>query len=161
MADRFHLLQNLRQTIEQQLSRVQRPIARSFPRSADSDVTTSPTVTRGRSVDLEVAEHCQLAREGRRRLRLDMFDRVKSLQAAGKSLSAIVHKTGFHWRTVAKWARLDALPERNLMAPKPTTPAAFQDNRLKTLKRAMYGRPGVELLRARVLPFQPSSEHAM
>jgi len=36
-----------------------------------------------------------------------------------------------------------------------------QINRLKTLKRAMYGRAGVELLRARILPFQPSSEHAM
>ena len=34
-------------------------------------------------------------------------------------------------------------------------------NRLKTLKRAMYGRAGVELLRARMLPFQPSSEHAV
>ena len=36
-----------------------------------------------------------------------------------------------------------------------------QINRLKTLKRAMYGRAGVELLRARMLPFQPSSEHAV
>jgi len=39
--------------------------------------------------------------------------------------------------------------------------AEGQINRLKTLKRAMYGRAGVELLRARMLPFQPSSEHAM
>jgi len=28
-----------------------------------------------------------------------------------------------------------------------------QINRLKTLKRAMYGRAGVELLRARMLPY--------
>jgi len=39
-----------------------------------------------------------------------MFDRVKALQTAGESLRAIVHKTGFNWRTVAKWARQDALP---------------------------------------------------
>jgi transposase len=56
-----------------------------------------------------------------------MFDRVKSLQAAGESLSTIVHATGFNWRTVAKWARLDALPERKVMAPKSTTPTAFRD----------------------------------
>ena len=31
-----------------------------------------------------------------------------------------------------------------------------QINRLKTLKRAMYGRAGVELLRARMLPLQPT-----
>jgi transposase len=33
-------------------------------------------------------------------------------------------------------------------------------NRLKTLKRAMYGRASVELLRARMLPFQFECEHA-
>ena len=30
---------------------------------------------------------------------------------------------------------------------------SFKPNRLKTLKRAVYGRAGVELLRARMLPF--------
>lgn len=34
-----------------------------------------------------------------------------------------------------------------------------QINRLKTLKRAMYGRAGVELLRARMLPFHDCSLH--
>jgi transposase len=33
-------------------------------------------------------------------------------------------------------------------------------NRLKTLKRSMYGHAGVELLRARMLPLQPIEEHA-
>ena len=32
-------------------------------------------------------------------------------------------------------------------------PVEGQINRLKTLKRAMYGRAGVELLRARLMPF--------
>ena len=36
--------------------------------------------------------------------------------------------------------------------------AEGQINRLKTLKRAMYGRASIELLRARMLRFQ-SSEH--
>jgi hypothetical protein len=34
-----------------------------------------------------------------------------------------------------------------------------QINRLKMLKRAMYGRAGVELLRARMLPFHACSDH--
>jgi transposase len=34
-----------------------------------------------------------------------------------------------------------------------------QINKLKTLKRAMYGRAGVELLRARMLPLQEASLH--
>jgi transposase len=34
-----------------------------------------------------------------------------------------------------------------------------QINKLKTLKRAMYGRAGLELLRARMMPLQESSLH--
>jgi transposase len=37
--------------------------------------------------------------------------------------------------------------------------AEGQINRLKTLKRAMYGRASVELLRARMLPLEMSCEH--
>ena len=55
-----------------------------------------------------------------------MFDRVKALQVAGNGIRAIIHETGFNWRTVAKWVRLDELPERNVMAPKSTTPSKFQ-----------------------------------
>ena len=34
-----------------------------------------------------------------------------------------------------------------------------QINKLKTLKRAMYGRAGVDLLRARMMPLQEDSLH--
>ena len=34
-----------------------------------------------------------------------------------------------------------------------------QINRLKTLKPAMYGSAGIELLRARVLPIRPTEQH--
>jgi len=34
-----------------------------------------------------------------------------------------------------------------------------QINKLKTLKRAMYGRAGLELLRARMTPLQENSLH--
>ena len=34
-------------------------------------------------------------------------------------------------------------------------PVEGQVNRLKTIKRQMYGRAGVELLRARLIPFSP------
>jgi transposase len=37
--------------------------------------------------------------------------------------------------------------------------AEGQINRLKALKRAMYGRASVELLRARMLPFEFDREH--
>jgi transposase len=34
-----------------------------------------------------------------------------------------------------------------------------QINRLKTLKRTMYGRAGIELLRARMMPLRPAVSH--
>ncbi|MGI4957673.1 MAG: hypothetical protein ACRYGI_08765, partial [Janthinobacterium lividum] len=40
--------------------------------------------------------------------------------------NAHVREAGLHWRTVDKWTRLDALPERAIMAPKTTTPSGFR-----------------------------------
>ena len=57
-----------------------------------------------------------------------MFNRVKASQLAGHGVGAIVRQTGFHWRTVAKWVRLDELPQRNVMAPKPNTPSGFHEH---------------------------------
>jgi transposase len=37
--------------------------------------------------------------------------------------------------------------------------AEGQINRLKTLKRSMYGRPGVELLRVRLIPLEQPDLH--
>ena len=125
VADRFHLLQNLRQTIEQQLSRAPQPTRQPATADASSDLLVAARC-RGHGQQPALAEHRQLAREGRRAVRESMFDRVKALQVAGNGIRAIIHETGFNWRTVAKWVRLDDLPERNVMAPKSTTPSKFQ-----------------------------------
>ena len=73
-------------------------------------------------------EHRHLVSTGRRAVYTDMFNRVKALQLAGHGVGAIVRQTGFHWRTVAKWVRLDELPQRNVMAPKPNTPSGFHEH---------------------------------
>jgi hypothetical protein len=75
-----------------------------------------------------LVEHRQLVSTGRRAVYADMFNRVKALQLAGHGVTAIIRQTGFSWRTVAKWVRLDELPERNVMAPKPNTPSGFHDH---------------------------------
>ncbi len=80
----------------------------------------------GHGLQPELAKHRQRAKEGRRTMHKDMFDRVKILQAAGNGTGAIVRETGFNWRTVAKWTQLGELPERNVMAAKSTTPSNFQ-----------------------------------
>ena len=53
----------------------------------------------------------------------------------------------------AKTIRQDLEAARNAMSePWSNGQTEGQINRLKTLKRAMYGRAGVELLRARMMP---------
>jgi transposase len=42
-----------------------------------------------------------------------------------------------------------------------TGPVEGHVNRLKTIKRQIYGRAGVELLRARLLPEPSSAEHQL
>ena len=122
-ADRFHLLQNLRQAIEQQLGRAQPPCPQVEP-GGTVDLPEPPGLIHryGRP---EVTEHRQLVETGRRARSRAGFDRVKSLRAEGKGLADIVRETGFHWRTVQKWTRQEALRPRATMAPKSTTPRGF------------------------------------
>jgi hypothetical protein len=71
-----------------------------------------------------------------------MFDRVKILQVADNGIRAIVRETGFNWRTVAKWAGLGELPERNVMAAKRTTPGKLSEPSLAALGGGMHRGPG-------------------
>jgi hypothetical protein len=123
VADRFHLLQNLRHAIEQQLSRAPGPCLLVAP-SGTVDLLEPPGLIH-RYGPPEVTEHRHLVEVGRRARSQVGFDRVKALQSEGKSLAEIVRATGFHWRTVRKWTRLEALRPRATMAPKPTTPSGF------------------------------------
>ncbi len=127
VADRFHLLQNLRQTIEQQLSRAPQPTRQSSPTNPEAKpVIVAGWMGHGRQPAL--VEHRHMVSTGRRAVYTEMFDRVKALQLAGQGVGAIVCQTGFHWRTVAKWVRLDEVPQRNVMAPKPNTPIGFHEH---------------------------------
>ena len=109
VADRFHLVQNLRLAIERQLSRAPRPmkLEHKAPRRV-----SRPSLQR---------EQQELSRKGRRLVWLDQFTAVKRLQQEGKSLAAIVTQTGLNWRTVAKWAASDTLPERHRMTAPSST----------------------------------------
>jgi hypothetical protein len=59
-------------------------------------------------------------------MRALMFNQVRSLHEAGESAEAIRLATGLGHRTVRKWIRLKTLPLRQRMAPKTTTPSAFE-----------------------------------
>ena len=125
VADRFHLFQNLRETIENQLSRSDRGMARpSLPITDGED--SSPTIcsTRGRQ---KVAQHRHLTRRAHDRSRQAMYERVQILKAAGRNVRGIAREMGVNWRTAKKWVHATAFPERSERAPTPTSPRFFRD----------------------------------
>lgn len=190
VADRFHLIQNLRSAIEEQMSLSGRATGRAIL-SEDAIV--------------DAATHRRRARLAHRQSRQEIFEMLHALRQEGLSYSEIARRTGYERRSVTKWLKFNAPPDRRRAALNPTSPWYFeaflvqcwkdgncrgrhlfhdipitrfarvlrrdidavsnaielpwsngqakgQINRLKILKRGMYGRAGPELLRARMLP---------
>ena len=108
VADRFHLLQNLREAIERQMTAVSCFGGRSRLPPAPGD---RQLVLRSRSRD---------ARE-------QMFEQAKALHASGKSFVAIAAEIGIGRRTIAKWVEADFVPHRRRLTLKPSSPLYFQD----------------------------------
>jgi transposase len=127
VADRFHLLQNLRETIETQLSRGGRSTGRALlPASKDDDERerASACGSQGRR---EVAEHRRLTKQAHRRSRQAIFDQIRALRDAGSSIADIARETGFGPRSIRKWLKFSSPPERRATAPKPCSPCYFLD----------------------------------
>ena len=57
----------------------------------------------------------------------ESFDQIRDLHNEGMTLREIAQRTGFHWRSIAKWVRLSAPAERTAIAPKPSSPNYFLD----------------------------------
>jgi transposase len=125
VADRFHLLQNFRETIEHQLGRFEAPI-RGAAALAENDKAGLPQPAGehagGRS---EVIRDQQLTRRRRDAARQALFDQIRALFEAGGTVREIAKELGLGRRRVERWVRLIAVPERNTMAPKVCTPAYF------------------------------------
>jgi transposase len=123
IADRFHLLQNFRHAIEQQLTRAPGRQLQLAPQ--EIVVLQEPPGLIHRYGQPEVTEHRHLVRAGRRGRSQLGFDRVGALHDEGATLARIARETGFNWRMVRKRTRLDAFRPQATMAPKATTPAGF------------------------------------
>jgi transposase len=126
IADRFHILQNLREAIQAQLSRVVGASARPLL-PADVDDEREAMISRSPRDKHGGAEHRCLTRMANRRSRQATFERVRALHWEGRSVSDIVRQTGLDRRTIAKWIRADALPQRNAAAPKTSSPRYFEE----------------------------------
>jgi transposase len=124
VADRFHLLKNLRETIARQLGGFEAPIrASATDVQDDEDAQELPRIDRSNRYS-GTAERERLRRR-RRAARLATFDEIRALYDAGSTVREIAQKLGLGRRRVYRWVRRIDLPERNAMAPKPGTPAYF------------------------------------
>ena len=56
-----------------------------------------------------------------------LFQTVKEMQAAGLRISEIARHLGVNRRRLDKWARLDTLPERERMQPRPGMAESFRN----------------------------------
>ncbi len=125
VADRFHLLQNLRERIEHQLSRSDKGLAcPSLPRTEGEDAGLISCTTPRRQV---IAEDRHLRRRAHERSRQAMFEKVQILKAQGRNVRGIALEIGVNWRTVRKWVHASKMPERRERAPTPTSPRYFRD----------------------------------
>jgi len=79
VADRFHLLQNLREAIEQQMTDLGQFAGRSLLPAEAGDLNPVP-------------------RQARRETRKSAFDHVQTLHRAGKTSRDIAEETGIEWR---------------------------------------------------------------
>ena len=111
VADRFHLVQNLRSAIEEQMSHSGRATGRAIlPENAIVDA----------------AAHRRRARLAHRQSRQELFDMLHALRQDGLSYSEIARRTGYGRRSVTKWLKFEAPPDRRRAALKPTSPWYFE-----------------------------------
>lgn len=121
VADRFHLMQNLRLAIEEQMSGVDRSTGRALLPDAVDDEDCYETATHEER--WTAARH---RRHAHRQSRQAVFDMVHALRKQGLSFSEIARRTGYGRRSIAKWLTYDEPPDRRRATPKPTSPRCFE-----------------------------------
>ena len=143
VADRFHLIQNLRDVIERQLSRGTTRMAAPLSSGAEPPANRVPDHPPPARLSA-TALHRNAGRDARRPIRVAQFVRVKKLADNGLSLNDIVRETGFNWRSVSKWSSMEVLAPRQRASPKHPTLAAYDEH--LSARWASGTRHGVALL---------------
>jgi transposase len=127
VADRFHLLVNLQEAVEHELSRQRRLLFYVDPARSELTTETAFSNPRGAQPNIERAAQYRDVMTERRAIQQALFETVHRLRQAGMNVSRIVRETGISRKRVDKWVRLAELPERNKMEPKVDSPAFFRD----------------------------------
>lgn len=115
VADRFHLLANLTQALQESLT----PHRKHFRRTADMASTQRTSITSGCRTALQ---KLQAQRRDRRR---EKWQRVQELSQQGYTHAQITFETGVSLRTVTRFLSSDVYPERRARARSPNELTPF------------------------------------
>jgi hypothetical protein len=131
VADRFHLTLNLTQAVERELA-VQRQFLQLAPSKA-LELQAPPQLSRACSADRQVSiqsgvlqQEVEMRRQ-RRQEDVELFQTLHRMKAGGLKVTEMAKELGLNRRRLDRWLRLDALPERNRMQPRPGMPEAFRE----------------------------------
>jgi transposase len=118
VADRWHLLRNLREAVERLLERHSAHVREALKETAapaEGQAESGPTPTpAGQAPPPRVARTPkEQARQARRQERAGQFERVRQLREQGQSLRRIARATGLSVRRVIRYVRSERCPDWN------------------------------------------------
>jgi transposase len=100
VADRFHLMQNFRETVERQLGGYEAPIRDSRTDGGGTQVLSALPARLDRRSD--AAAQTRLIRRERQAARQQIFDKIRALVEGGNSIGEIARKLGLGRRRVER-----------------------------------------------------------
>lgn len=105
---------NFRETVAREMNGIGPPIRENISVGSDNELR-----------DQKFEERERVVASTRREDRQAVFDEIRALYDSGKTVREISGQLGLGRRRVERWVRRIAPPERNIMEPKPSTPAGF------------------------------------
>ncbi|SDA99914.1 Transposase [Sinorhizobium sp. NFACC03] len=111
VADRLHLVQNLREAIKEQMS--------VYGHANVRPILSEDAIASARSQQ-------RRARLAHRQSRQEIFDTFQALRQQGLTYSEIARRTGYERRSIANWLTSNAPRDRNRAALNPTSPLYFE-----------------------------------
>lgn len=125
VADRFHLLRNLREAVERLLGRLSEAVHKALrePTETPADPAQAPAVTANPSASVDQdggadaankpSSPREQARQEQRRRRAERYQRVRELRDQGLSMRRIADEVGLEEKTIRRYLRLNQCPDWN------------------------------------------------
>jgi transposase len=140
VADRFHLIQNLKQAVQEELAHTRRQLmipAKELLRQNGPEKVRVVAESKPRKARSTLSR--KQVWQQRRQQKVELFQMVKSLRAQGLKVNDIIRQTGISHGRVYKWLRLEACPLQNKMAPRPGMAEDFREQLWRLWQQGRHG----------------------